>query len=62
MLQTLEMRVGDLEKKVAELAAEPNRVARKKDWRRTVGIFKDDPDFEAASRLGQEYRQQQNEK
>ena len=60
MAETLEMRVEDLEKKVAELAAESNGLARKKDWRRTIGIFKNDPDFEEATRLGLEYRQQQN--
>ena len=59
MSQTLEKRVEDLEKKVAELSAEPTRLTRKKDWRRTIGIFKDDPDFEEAVRLGREYRQQQ---
>ena len=40
MPQTLETRVEYLEKKVAELVAEPNGIARKKDWRRTLGIFK----------------------
>src|SRR5438876_4365036 len=59
MSQTLEQRVEDLEKKVAELSAEASRPTRKKDWRRTIGIFKDDPDFEEAVRLGREYRQQQ---
>ena len=59
MSQTLEMRVETLEKKVAALSAEPNQLSRKKDWRRTIGIFKNDPDFEEAVRLGREYRQQQ---
>ena len=59
MSQTLEKRVEELEKKVAELSAKPASVTRKKDWRRTIGIFKDDPDFEEAVRLGREYRQQQ---
>jgi hypothetical protein len=59
MSQTLEKRVEELEKKVAELSAEPTRLTRKKDWRRTIGIFKNDPDFEEAVRLGREYRQQQ---
>ena len=45
--------------KVAELSAEASGPTRKKDWRRTIGIFKDDPDFEEAVRLGREYRQQQ---
>ena len=59
MSQTLEKRVEELEKKVAELSAKPTRLTRKKDWRRTIGIFKHDPDFEEAVRLGREYRQQQ---
>ena len=59
MSQTLEKRVEELEKKVAELSACQTHPARKKDWRRTIGIFKDDPDFEEAVRLGREYRQQQ---
>ena len=59
MSQRLEKRVEELEKKVAELSACQTHPARKKDWRRTIGIFKDDPDFEEAVRLGREYRQQQ---
>jgi hypothetical protein len=56
MTETLEMRVEQLEKKVAQLTAD---AAHKKDWRRTVGIFKNDRDFEEAARLGRDYRQQQ---
>ena len=48
-----------MEKKVAELSAQPVASTRKKDWRRTIGIFRDDPDFEEAVRLGREYREQQ---
>ena len=59
MSQTLEERVQELEKKVAELSAQPERITRKKDWRRTIGIFHNDPDFEEAVRLGREYREQQ---
>ena len=59
MSQTLEKRVAELEKKVAQLSARPTDSTRKKDWRRTIGIFKDDLDFEEAVRLGREYRQQQ---
>jgi hypothetical protein len=56
MAQTLEQRVEELERKVAELTAEPTR---KKDPWRTFGIFQNDPDFEEAVRLGREYREQQ---
>jgi hypothetical protein len=59
MSQTLEQRVAELEKKVAELTSHPTPPAKKKDWRRTVGAFKDDPDFDEAIRLGREYREQQ---
>jgi len=37
---------------------EPTRLTRKKDLA-TIGILKDDPDFDEAVRLGREYRQQQ---
>ena len=59
MPQTLKKRVEQLEKRVAELGARPVRSNRKKDWRRTIGIFQNDPDFEEAVRLGREYRERQ---
>ncbi len=59
MSQTLEQRVQELEKKVAELSAQSIPPPRKKDWRRTIGIFQNDPEFEEAVRLGREYREQQ---
>ena len=62
MPQTLEKRVEELEKKVAELSDQPNRSNRKKDWRRTIGIFRNDPDFEEAVRLGRKYREEQTQK
>ena len=59
MSKTLEQRVEELEKKVAELSAPPVGSKRKKDWRRTFGIFQDDPSFDEVVRLGREYREQQ---
>ena len=59
MSQTLEKRVKALEKKVAQLSGRSSDPKRKKDWRRTIGIFKNDPDFEQAVRLGRKYREQQ---
>ncbi len=59
MSQTLEKRVEDLEKKVAELSGKPSPAVSKKDPWRTYGAFKDGPDFEEAVRLGREYREQQ---
>ena len=59
MSQSLEKRVKELEKQVAELKARLISLDGTKDWRRTVGIFQNDPDFEEAVRLGREYREQQ---
>jgi len=59
MSQTLEKRVEELERKVAALSQQSVVSSRKKDWRRTIGIFQNDPDFEEAVRRGREYREQQ---
>ena len=59
MSQTLEKRVEELEKKVAELSGKQHLSPRKKNPWRTFGIFKDDPDFQEVVRLGREYREQQ---
>ena len=45
MSQTLEKRVEALEKKVAELSAQPGQSPRKKDPWRTFGIFKNADKF-----------------
>ncbi|HEV3235843.1 MAG TPA: hypothetical protein VGZ25_02575 [Gemmataceae bacterium] len=50
---TLEKRVLDLEKKVAELAEALQRVAPAKDWRRTLGMFTDD---EVMKRIDEQVR------
>ena len=60
MSQTLEKRVEDLEKQVAVLSTELESVrTSKKIWQRTLGVFQNDKDFEAAVRLGGEYRKGQ---
>ena len=60
MPETIEQRVENLEKKVAELSAQVLGLQpRKKDWRRTVGSMEDDEITRSAERLGREYRQQQ---
>jgi len=40
---TLEERVATLEQRVAQLMHTFERTARKKDWRRTIGMFDGDP-------------------
>jgi hypothetical protein len=59
MSQMLEKRLEKLEKKVAELTGKGRSSSRKKNPSRTFGIFRNDPDFEEAARLGREYRAQQ---
>ena len=60
MLQTLEERVEELERKVAELSAQALDLRPpQKDWRRTVGSMTDDEIAREAERRGREYRQQQ---
>lgn len=59
MPQSLEQRVDALERRVAQLDKQGNAPEGQKDWRRTIGVFANDPDFEEAVRLGREYREQQ---
>ena len=54
---TLEERVAVLEKELSEL----KKVLFEKDWRKTVGMSTDDPDYDEMCRLGREYREQQRE-
>jgi hypothetical protein len=58
MAETLEKRVEDLEKRLAELANGSAVFRRVKNPWRTYGAFREDPEFEEAVRLGREYREQ----
>ena len=62
MEQTIEQRLSELEREVAELKAEVRKGRTQKDWRKTVGRFKDDPVYDEAMRLGAEWRRRENEK
>ena len=59
MSQTLEKRVNELEKSLKELKSRMDDAPRQKNPWRTFGAFRDDADFEEATRLGREYREQQ---
>jgi len=60
MSQTLEQRIEDLEKRVAELSAQILGLEpRAKDWQSTFQSLPDDELTREAERLGREYRQQQ---
>jgi hypothetical protein len=54
---TLEQRVATLEAEVAELRTALARVQRPKDWRRTVGMFAEDPGMQAIFEEAQRIRE-----
>ncbi len=53
---TLEERVATLEQLVAQLMHTAERTARKKDWRRTIGMFDGDPVMQEIMAEGQRLR------
>jgi len=58
---TLEERVAVLEDELKQLKEVVLGKKVEKDWRKTVGMSKDDPGFDEMVRLGREYREQQRE-
>lgn len=62
MQTTLEERVAELEKQVAELSrSETKRPPMVKDWRQAVGMLEDTPFAREADALGEAYRRAQTE-
>jgi hypothetical protein len=57
-LAELKKRVVALEEDVAKIKRRlsPRKRRRTKDWRKVVGLFADDPEFDEMVRLGREYR------
>ena len=59
------MAVNSLEERMTALEAEVARLKKLLEseapplpwWRRIVGVYKDDPEFDEAMRLGREYRE-----
>jgi thioredoxin-like negative regulator of GroEL len=57
---TLEQRVEQLERDLTQLKLQiqvTSRASEEPWWEKIVGVFADDPDFEAATELGKDYRQ-----
>jgi hypothetical protein len=54
MPPTLKERVEALERQMQELTSPP---ARKKDWRKTIGMSANDPVFDEMVELGRQYRE-----
>ena len=60
MTPTVEERLEQLEKQVAELGGELAESRKSRNgWEKSFAAFKDDPDFESAVRLGREWREAQ---
>jgi hypothetical protein len=57
----IEERIQALEQEVASLKLKLGTTKDSKDWRKTVGMFDDDPGILEIQRLGQEYRQKDRE-
>jgi hypothetical protein len=57
--RTLEERVAALEAEVEQLKRERTASPSGEEpwWKRIVGVFQEDPEFEEAMRLGREYRE-----
>ena len=64
MEQTIEQRLCELEKEVAELKADRHvkKQAPDKDWTSTIGWAKDDPGFDEMIELGRRYRERQRKR
>jgi hypothetical protein len=59
---SLEERVAALEKQVAHLMAQQANGSRNKDWRRTVGMFTDDPGMQELFAEAQKIREADRKK
>jgi hypothetical protein len=60
MAETLEKRLDEIEKRVAELGALVGAQPHRKDWLATVGTLLDDEFSREADRLGHGYRNGMN--
>ncbi len=55
---TLEERVAELERLMATVIQQPGSQTREKNWRRTVGMFKDDPILKELIEEGRRIREE----
>ena len=58
--ESLSERVARLEEQVSRLSEQVSGAARPQEavwWKKVVGVFQDDPEFEEAMRLGRAYRE-----
>ena len=61
MSPTLETRLAELEKQVAQLTAQVRQRPVAKDWRNTLGLLVDDELSRAVDQFGEELRAQTRE-
>jgi hypothetical protein len=58
--QTFSRRIDELEAQVSRLSQQVNTQPSAGEtawWKKIVGVYKNDPEFEEAMRLGREYRE-----
>lgn len=60
-MNTLEERVATLERELTALKEQVQAKPGEQDWRKSVGIFADDPVFAEVIREGRKYREQHRE-
>jgi hypothetical protein len=61
-LQQLEQRIRELEEKFQNLEKRIPPDTPPRRWRKTFGMFANDPDFDEVLRLGREFREQENQR
>lgn len=60
--KTISERIARLEEQISELRSQMRETSPAPEtawWKRIVGVFQDDPEFEEAMRLGRAYRESQ---
>ena len=59
--ETVSRRIAKLEEQISQLERQVNTVPASSEawWKKIVGVYRDDPEFEEAMRLGREYRESQ---
>ena len=62
MPQTLKERVEKLEAQVQKLTEALENAKPARDWRKSIGAFKDDPGYAEMARIGREIREKDRAK
>ena len=58
-IEALEKEMAELKQKLQAMSEAPRVTPGPNDWRKTVGMFKDDPTYDEAVKLGRAWRRRQ---